>query len=304
MRWERGGGRSRNVEDRRGERVGRGRRMRIPLPRGGLPMGGRKMSLGGVVLLLLLMFVMRNNPELFAGVDGPTRVQVPGGSGFPGVVPGPTTGPSSRSAGEDEAVEFVSFVIDDLNETWGRILPGYRETQLVLFRGAVRSGCGTAQSAMGPFYCPADRKVYIDLGFYHELRQRFGAPGDFAQAYVLAHEIGHHIQTLSGLEARFRQAQQRQPRQRNPIQVRMELQADCLAGVWGHSTAKRNILEPGDVEEAMHAAAAIGDDRIQEMSTGQVRPEAFTHGSSEQRMRWFSKGLESGDPNACDTFDG
>lgn len=304
MRWKRGAGRSRNVEDRRGERVGRGGGMRIPRPRLGMPMGGRKMGLGGVVLLLLLMFVMRNNPELFAGVGGPAGVQVPGGSGFPGAgveVPG---GPPSRSASEDEAVEFVSFVIDDLNETWGRILPGYRETQLVLFRGAVRSGCGTAQSAMGPFYCPADQKVYIDLGFYQELRQRFGAPGDFAQAYVLAHEIGHHIQTLSGLEDRVRQAQRRKPRQSNQIQVRMELQADCLAGVWGHATAKRNILEPGDVEEAMRAASAIGDDRIQEMATGRVRPEAFTHGSSEQRRRWFRKGLESGDANACDTFDG
>ncbi len=301
MRWKRGGGRSRNLEDRRGERP-RGGGMRIPLPRGGgLPLGGRKMGLGTIVVLVLLMFVMRSNPDLMMG-GGPGSVQVPGGAGFPGAGPDVTAGPRG-SAGEEEAVEFVSFVLDDLNETWTRIVPAYRETRLVLFRGAVRSGCGVAQSAMGPFYCPADQKVYIDLGFYAELKRRFGAPGDFAQAYVLAHEVGHHIQTLSGLERRVRSAQQQNPRQANQIQVRMELQADCLAGVWGHSTARRNILEEGDVEEAMRAAAAIGDDRIQEMTTGQVRPEGFTHGSSEQRMRWFRRGFESGDPNACATFD-
>ncbi len=322
MKWRRGRGRSRNVEDRRGESprggfggrnpFGRGGGMRVPIPMG---RGGKGMGIWGVLLLLVLMFVLRDSPALLGGADGGPggSVQVPGGGnpfelpggvGLPGG-PDVQAGPGAPSTPtEDEAVEFVSFVLDDLQETWGRILPGYRDTKLVIFRGAVRSGCGVAQSAMGPFYCPADQKVYIDLGFYDELRRRFGAPGDFAQAYVLAHEVGHHIQTLNGIERKVRQLQQQRPRLSNQIQVRMELQADCLAGVWGHSTAQRDILEDGDVEEAMRAAAAIGDDRIQEMSTGRIRPEAFTHGSSEQRMKWWRRGFESGDPGSCNTFDG
>lgn len=304
MKWRRGG-RSRNLEDRRGQRPRRGPfgggNLRIPLPRGrGVQVGGgRGMGLGGVVLLLILLFVLRDNPALL-GEAGPGEVRVPTG-------PDVTAGPAGRPAGdpaEEEKVEFVSFVLDDLQQTWARLLPGYRDAKLVLFRGAVSSGCGRAQSAMGPFYCPADGKVYIDLGFYDELRRRFGAPGDFAQAYVLAHEIGHHIQTLDGTERKVRRLQRESPRQGNQVQVRMELQADCLAGVWAHSTAKRDLLDEGDLAEALRAAAAIGDDRIQEMSTGEVRPEAFTHGSSEQRMRWFRTGFERGDPRACDTFSG
>jgi len=287
--------------------------MRVPIPMG---RGGKGMGIWGILLLLVLMFVLRDSPSLLGGgadggagggiqlPGGGNPFELPGGAGLPGgrdVQAGPGSRQSTPS--EDEAIEFVSFVLDDLQGTWNRVLPGYRDTKLVIFRGAVRSGCGVAQAAMGPFYCPADQKVYIDLGFYDELHRRFGAPGDFAQAYVLAHEVGHHIQTLNGIEGKVRQLQKQRPRLANQIQVRMELQADCLAGVWAHSTAQRNILEDGDVEEAMRAASAIGDDRIQEMSTGRVRPEAFTHGSSEQRMRWFRRGLESGDPGVCNTFD-
>jgi predicted metalloprotease len=181
-------------------------------------------------------------------------------------------------------------------------MPGYRDARLVLFRDATESGCGLGQAQMGPFYCPSDEKVYVDLGFYEELRARFGAPGDFAQAYVLAHEIGHHVQKLSGIEAEVRSAQRESPGRANALSVRMELQADCLAGVWGHSAAARGKLETGDVEEGLGAAAAIGDDRIQRMGGGRVSPEAWTHGSSEQRVEWFRRGLEQGDPDACDAF--
>jgi uncharacterized protein len=174
----------------------------------------------------------------------------------------------------------------------------------VLFRDAVRSGCGTASAQTGPFYCPADQKVYVDLSFFDELDQRFGAPGDFAQAYVLAHEIGHHVQTLLGVSGKVRQAQQSNPRQANELSVRMELQADCLAGVWGKSTQQRGVLESGDVEEGLAAAASVGDDRIQRQARGTVNPESFTHGSSEQRMQWFRRGFSSGDVGSCDTFSG
>jgi predicted metalloprotease len=197
----------------------------------------------------------------------------------------------------------VSFVLDDAQDTWERLLPGrYQRAALVLFRDAVQSACGFAEAATGPFYCPGDRKVYIDLGFYAELKQRFGAPGDFAQAYVLTHEIGHHVQTLLGIEGRMRQMQQARPQLSNELSVRLELQADCFAGLWGNSTAQRNILERGDVEEGLNAAAAIGDDRIQRMSGARVAPERFTHGSSEQRVEWFRRGLQSGQIEACDTF--
>lgn len=198
----------------------------------------------------------------------------------------------------------MSFVLDDTQATWSRILTdgGYREAQMVLFRDAVQSACGFAQSATGPFYCPGDQKVYLDLSFFDELHRRFGAPGDFAQAYVIAHEIGHHVQTLLGIEDQVRQAQGSRPGQANELSVRMELQADCFAGVWGHSTAERGILEGGDVEEGLNAAAAIGDDRIQQMSRGTVIPDSFTHGSSEQRVDWFRRGFDSGNPEDCDTF--
>lgn len=215
-------------------------------------------------------------------------------------------GSYQSSPQEDQLVDFVSFVLDDAQAVWARELPSwgvsYRDAKLVLFRDAVQSACGFASAATGPFYCPADEKVYIDLGFYDDLRRRFGAAGDFAQAYVLAHEIGHHVQKLTGIEHQVRQMQQSQPRAANDLSVLMELQADCLAGIWGHSTAQRDILEAGDVEEGLNAAAAIGDDRIQKMSGQYVNPDAFTHGSSEQRVEWFSRGLQTGDLDSCDTF--
>jgi predicted metalloprotease len=217
--------------------------------------------------------------------------------------PAPGAPPAQADPQEEQLVDFVSFVIDDLQGTWAKKLTGYQPTRLVLFRGAVQSACGFAQAAMGPFYCPRDEKVYVDLGFYDELRQRFGAAGDFAQAYVIAHEVGHHIQRQIGVEPQVRQLQQRRPDLANELSVRMELQADCFAGVWGHSTAQRQILEHGDVEEGLRAAAAIGDDNIQKRTQGYVVPEGFTHGTSQQRVAWFRRGLESGDPNDCNTFD-
>jgi predicted metalloprotease len=203
-------------------------------------------------------------------------------------------------------VQFVTFVLNDAQNTWSQILPQqgvpYRHAKLVLFRDAYDSACGMAQSATGPFYCPEDEKVYIDLGFYDELKQRFGAPGEFAEAYVLAHEIGHHVQKLLGIEARMRAAQQQNPGAANQLSVALELQADCFAGVWGHSTEQRNLLDPGDVDSGLKAAAAVGDDRIQRMSRGTVNPETFTHGSSAQRMQWFQRGFQDGSISACNTF--
>ena len=207
-------------------------------------------------------------------------------------------------------VDFVDAVMRDAQQTWTNILGSrYEPTRVVLFRDQIDTACGFAQSATGPFYCPGDRKVYLDLGFYDELQRRFGAPGDFAQAYVLAHELGHHVQRLTGTESQVRQQQQANPGSANELSVRLELQADCYAGVWGHTAAQPGRaakgeveLDPGDVEEGLHAAAAIGDDRLQRLATGRVMPEKFTHGSSEQRVTWFKRGLDSGDPNACNTF--
>jgi predicted metalloprotease len=197
-------------------------------------------------------------------------------------------------------------VLDDAQQTWAGILQQqgipYRHAKLVLFRNATTSGCGSARSATGPFYCPADEKVYIDLGFYDELKQRFGAPGDFAQAYVLAHELGHHVQKLIGVEQKVSSLMRSEPSERNELSVKMELQADCLAGVWAHSTEQRKLLEKGDAESAINAAAAVGDDRLQKMATGRVSPETFTHGSSAQRTQWFSRGMDQGTIAACNTF--
>jgi predicted metalloprotease len=277
MRWRRGG-RSENLEDRRAET--------------GMRLRGRGIGLGGLLLLLALSYLFGQDllsPALQQAQREPAEPMERGA-------------PPASSPEEEERVQFVSFVLDDLQETWHRVLPGYQDAKLVLFRGAIQSGCGFAQAAMGPFYCPLDQKVYVDLGFYDELHRRFGAPGDFAQAYVLAHEVGHHVQKLIGIEQEVRRAQRAQPEAANALSVRMELQADCFAGVWGHSTARRDILERGDVEEGLNAAAAIGDDRIQEQTTGDVRPEGFTHGSSGQRVAWFRRGLETGDPERCDTF--
>jgi len=290
-------GRSRNLEDRRGQSP----RMRLPFPMGrgaAFPRGrGPRLSLGGIVLLLGLAWLLGLNPlALLGGVSGAGPMKVEVGTGSLG---GPGVGSSPQ---EEQMIEFVSFVLDDAQSVWSRKVRGYPEAKLVVFRDATGTGCGFGEGAMGPFYCPADEKVYIDLAFYEELRRRFGAPGDMAQAYVLAHEIGHHVQKVTGTEPRMREAQRRDPDNANQYSIRLELQADCYAGVWAHSTDQRDLLEAGDVEEAMRAAAAVGDDQIQRMSTGRVAPEQWTHGSSEMRTRWFRRGFESGDPADCDSF--
>lgn len=275
MRWTRRTGPS-DVEDRRGL--------------GGRP--GVRLGLGGVVVLLLLSAVFKQ--DFFSLLGG-------GGAALPAGSAGPVTaGPE-----ETRLAAFVEFVVGDAQDVWTQLLgPDYRRARLVLFRGAVQSGCGNADAAMGPFYCPADERVYIDLGFYDELQRRFGAPGDFAQAYVIAHEVGHHVQRLLGIEGEMRQASRQRPDRANQLSVALELQADCLAGVWAYSTGQRGLLERGDVEEGLQAAAAVGDDRIQQRTTGQVRPESFTHGAAADRVRWFRRGLETGRLNACDSFAG
>ena len=286
MKWT-PGGESQDIEDRRDDDSSGG---------GGFQFGGMHIGLGGAVVLLVLSLIFKQNFFSLIGVGGPGNSRVAS-------QPNP-----ARTEAEKPLVQFVSFVLDDTQHNWERILPQqtgkqYRHAKLVLFRNYTQSGCGSAESATGPFYCPQDEKVYIDLGFYDELKQRFGAPGEFAQAYVLAHEIGHHIQKLVGVEAKVRRLQEDNPRQQNQLSVRIELQADCLAGVWAHSTQQRGLLESGDVESALGAAAAVGDDRLQKMATGHVSPETFTHGSSQQRMQWFRSGLDSGSIAACNTFD-
>lgn len=284
MRWTRGG-RSQNLEDRRGQSGGSFRG------------GGGKFGIGGIVILLIL--------SAFFGQD---FLPLAGGAGGLGAGGGVESAPATplNDPAEEEMVQFVSFVLDDAQQVWARLFAEngsqYPDAQLVLFREGVSSACGSASAATGPFYCPGDNKVYIDLSFFGDLDQRFGAPGDFAQAYVLAHEIGHHIQTVVGTEDQMRRAQQRNPGQANELSVRLELQADCLAGVWGYYAAQRNLLERGDMEEGLRAAAAIGDDRLQREAGGSVRPESFTHGSSAQRVEWFRRGLESGQIDACQTF--
>ncbi|HVQ74514.1 MAG TPA: neutral zinc metallopeptidase [Candidatus Binatia bacterium] len=279
MRWT-GGRRSGNVEDRRG----------IPMSRG--------VAGGGIGLIVVVLLA------LFFGVDPSVLLQ----GGGPDVARAPVErGPQAPPA-DDPVRDFVSVVLADTEDTWKdlfrRMNRTYQEPRLVLFSGAVESACGFAQAAVGPFYCPADRKVYLDLSFFRDLHERFGAPGEFAQAYVIAHEIGHHVQTLLGISDEVMALRQRVgPAQEKALSVRQELQADCFAGVWARNAHdKRNILEEGDVEEGLNAAAAIGDDRMQRQSTGYVSPESFTHGSSAQRVRWFKRGLATGDPQQCDTF--
>ena len=282
MRWNAGD--RGNIEDRRGSSGGFGI---VPLGIGGF-----------IVVALLSMFTGVNFFALLGGGGAPT-------SGSVG-----TSGSARTSPDEERMVDFVDAVARDDQETWASILGSrYQPTKVVLFRDQIQSACGFAQAVTGPFYCPEDRRVYLDLGFFEELQRRFGAPGDFAQAYVLAHEIGHHVQTLTGREAEVRQAQRADPRSANDLSVRLELQADCYAGVWGHVAAQPGRaargeveLDSGDVEEGLHAAAAIGDDRLQRLGTGRVMPEKFTHGTSEQRVRWLKRGLETGDPQSCDTF--
>ncbi len=275
MRWT-PGRRSDNLEDRRGSRM-----------RAGVGIG-----LGGLLVLGLLTVITGQNFLALA----------------PQLAGGPATyeeGPIQSSPEEEKRVDFVSFVLDDAQNTWKKKLGGrYQDAKLVVFRDATQTGCGFGQAATGPFYCPGDQKIYIDLGFYDELQRRFGAPGEFAQAYVLAHEIGHHVQNVLGIEPQVRRAMEQRPDLRNDLSVRLELQADCFAGVWGHDTGQRQILEQGDIEDGLRAAAAIGDDRIQRQTQGWIQPESFTHGSSAQRVEWFRRGLQSGDPQVCDTFKG
>ena len=282
MRWK-GGRRSQNVEDRRGTRIGRGAAV------GGV--GG----LGFLIIVVLYMLLGGDPAHLVE------QMPQPGGPSA-----STTTGPPPP--GQEELADFVSVVLADTEDTWNPIFASigrqYEEPKLVLFTGQVRSACGMAGAAMGPFYCPGDNKLYIDLSFYDELQRRFRAPGDFAQAYVIAHEVGHHVQNLLGINGEVQTMQRQVSKgEANELSVRLELQADCMAGVWGYHTQRaRNMLEAGDLEEALNAASAIGDDRIQRESTGRVVPDSFTHGSSAQRVRWFRTGFESGDVAACDTF--
>ena len=276
MKWE-DRGRSRNLEDRRASAGPVGR---------GIPLG-----IGGILLIVALSAITGTDLFALLGLNS-------GGA--------TTTNPATQEelAVEEEQVRFVSFVLDDVQTTWSGLVSGdgYPAATLVLYRDAVESGCGVAPSAAGPFYCPLDQNVYIDLSFYDTLRERYGAPGDFAQAYVIAHEIGHHVQNLVGTLGDVRQSQQASPAQANALSVALELQADCYAGVWAASADARGIMERGDVEEGLGAAAAVGDDRLSSQSGRSVNQETFTHGSSEQRMQWFTTGFQSGDPNACDTF--
>jgi predicted metalloprotease len=251
------------------------------------------MGIGAILIVLVLSWLTGTDLTQMLGL-------ISGGAGP--VESGSSSAPTGVPP-NDEAGQFALWVLNDNQEVWNKLLGGqYRPTTLVLFSDATESGCGFAQAATGPFYCPGDEKVYIDLSFYEELHKRFGASGDFAQAYVLAHEVGHHVQNVLGIEREMRRAQQANPRAANELSVRMELQADCFAGIWGHSTAQRDVLEPGDVEEGLNAAAAIGDDKIQKQSTGRISPESFTHGTSAQRATWLRRGLEQGSVEACDTF--
>jgi predicted metalloprotease len=287
MRWT-PGGQSDDVEDRRDESGG-----------GGGGFGGLHLGIGGIIILFVLSLIFKQNFFALLGSGG-SNANSPGSAAVSQPSP-------ARDEAEKPLVQFVSFVLDDTQKTWTEILPQqtgtpYRHAKLVLFRDSTQSACGGADAATGPFYCPGDEKVYIDLAFYDELKRRFGAPGEFAQAYVLAHEIGHHVQKIVGTENKVRRLQQSNPGSGNQLSVAMELQADCYAGVWAHTTQQRGLLDPGDVESALGAAAAVGDDHIQKMTRGSVQPETFTHGSSAQRMSWFRKGLDSGSIAACNTF--
>jgi len=324
MRW-RGQRESQNVEDRRGQRRGFG----FPFPGGGMRIpssgggggGGRGGGIGIVGLLIVLGLV------IFFGIDPSVLMQGSGpgggGGGFPDIrlpqqQPDATNFPvpggqgqieRPQSSGTDDLKSFIAVVLatteDSWTQTFRQLGARYREPKLVLFSGSVRSACGTGMSAMGPFYCPADEKVYIDLDFYRELKNRFRAPGDFAQAYVVAHEVGHHVQKLLGIADKVEAAKRRMGKKDgNALQVRMELQADCFAGVWAHQLqTDKGLIESGDIDEALRAASAIGDDRIQKQTQGYVVPDSFTHGSSDQRARWFRRGYENGTVQVCDTFN-
>jgi len=264
-----------NVEDRRG-----------------MGMVGGGLGIGGIVVAVIAYFL---------GFDPGTAIQVGQQVSAP-----QETRPAPKGAPSDEMGQFVSKVLGSTEEVWGRIFQRsggeYRAPTLVLYDGQVRSACGMGQAAMGPFYCQGDEKLYIDLAFFRDLQNRFRAPGDFAQAYVIAHEVGHHVQKLTGSFRRVEAARGRSQAEANRISVRLELQADCYAGVWGHHAGAMKQLDDGDLAEALAAATAIGDDRLQKQTQGRVVPESFTHGSSEQRVRWFKRGIDSGNPQACDTF--
>lgn len=279
------GGRSSDLEDRRGEGGG---------GFGGGGIGGRHIGIGGLAVILILSLVFKRNFFALLG-DG-------------GGVPA-TQAPVQpvNDAAEEPEVRLVSRILDDAQASWTTILPKYgaqyRHAHLVLFRDAIQSACGSAESATGPFYCPGDEKVYLDLGFFDELKNRFGAPGDFAQAYVIAHELGHHVQKILGTSDKVHAAEERgSEAQANALSVRLELQADCFAGIWANSAQATNKLDPGDIDQGLAAAASVGDDRLQKMATGQVNPESFTHGTSAQRSAWFKKGFDSGRVDACNTF--
>jgi predicted metalloprotease len=279
------------IVDRRGGRGG--------MPRGGLALGGGGLGVLGVIAMLVL--------NVLGGGGGSGYDVNPRSNGFPSSASGRGDAPL-RGGSTDNETRFVTEVVNLVQSSWdtqfreaGRT---YQPTELVLFTAQTRSGCGIASASTGPFYCPADRRVYLDLSFFSQLRSRLGAPGDFAQAYVIAHEFGHHVQTLLGIDSQVRRAQEERPSQRNELSVRLELQADCFAGVWAHSAFEEGRLESGDLEEGLAAAAAVGDDRLQRQATGYVDPESFTHGTSQQRQEWFNTGYQSGSPNSCDTFGG
>lgn len=285
MRWQ-GRRESDNVEDRRGQ--------------SGSPMGGGggfrlPSGKGGIVLLIIVLVAGYYGVDLTGMLTGEPVTQQQ------------TTTQRSISPQDEEAAKFTKVILADTEDTWGAIFKDmgrqYAQPKLVMYRGATRTACGTGQSVMGPFYCPADSTVYIDLSFYDEMQSKLGAGGDFAQGYVIAHEVGHHVQKLLGIESKVRQLQQNASQvEANRLSVKMELQADCFAGVWGYNMQKQDYMETGDLQEALNAAEAIGDDRLQQQSQGRVVPDSFTHGTSQQRYTWFKRGFDSGDPAQCNTF--
>lgn len=308
MQW-RGRRQSSNIEDRRGMGGGMGGGMRFPgLGGGGMGGGGMRRGGGigifGILILLGIAWLLGINPLSLLSGD------LSGGGGGGYVEEQQATGGGTFSSPQEEEMkDFVGVVLAETEDTWNKILPQvgaqYREPKLVLFSNGTQSGCGFAQSAVGPFYCPADEKVYLDLGFFDELSRRFDAPGDFAQAYVIAHEVGHHVQTVLGIEDQVSKARANMSdTDANALSVRVELQADCFAGVWAHDAhQKSGLLEPGDIEEALGAASAVGDDTLQKQAGGRVVPDSFTHGSSAQRTRWFETGYRNGNIEDCDTFN-
>ena len=281
-----------NLEDRRGSNYGGGG--------GGLRLGGGRLGLGTIAIALVASYFLGINPLTVLSM-------LSGGGGMP-TIEQSAPPPAHKPPANDETAIFVSKVLASTEDTWNEVFRAsgrqYEEPKLVLFSGVTPTACGTGQSAMGPFYCPGDQKVYIDLTFFRELKSRFKAPGEFAQAYVVAHEVAHHVQNQLGIADKVSEARQRAGKaEANALSVRMELQADCLAGVWGkHTDTMKGVLEPGDLEAALNAASAIGDDRLQQQTQGRIVPESFTHGSSEQRVRWFKRGFESGDMSQCNTF--